>query len=217
VCSSDLAALGVPAKGLGDVGWRAKVEYATAADLAAPPARNVALSIFANDLDGRRVFTARTAEGFSVSVSADTPKLATDVRDTLDKVSGGTGAYAFLEHGSLPRHSASDAQRDAALRALAAAGWRLYAAIISRSDRRAIADDLAADQQTITIAHSLLENVLPWAAIYDRPYDEGATEDDRGQPVKNEVCSAGLPGADGRFRSETCGAHPDCPLSAKGR
>jgi hypothetical protein len=64
------------------------MEYAAAVDLAAPPAgRDVALSIFANDLGGRRVFTARGTEGYEVLLAGDTSGMASDIRAKLDAVS----------------------------------------------------------------------------------------------------------------------------------
>ncbi|WMT76949.1 hypothetical protein [Bradyrhizobium sp. Ash2021] len=65
VASDDLAAvLGVAADRVRGAGWFARMEYGAAADLAAPPAGgDVALSIFANDLDVRRVFASRGSKG----------------------------------------------------------------------------------------------------------------------------------------------------------
>ena len=218
--SQELAsALGVEQDRVGGAGWLARMEYAAAADLGAPPAdRDVALSVFANDLGGRRVFTVRGTEGYEVLLAGDTSGLASDVRAKLDAVSrDASGFYAFLQRGPTPLHGATPQQRDAALQGLAQVGWTLYAAIFAGADRDAMASDLAGERRVIHVAHSLLENVIPWAAIYDRPYDMEREKSDSGLPVQRSVCPAGLPDAAGRFVTMDCGVHPTCPMSPQGR
>jgi hypothetical protein len=213
------AALGVAAERVGNAGWLARMEYAATADLAHPPAdRDVALSIFANDLGGRRVFTMRGTEGYEVMLAGDTGDLASDIRTELDGVSrDANGVYAFLGRDGLPLHGAPPVQRDAALQRLAHRGWSLDAAIFKGADRAAMAADLAGDGRVIHVAHSLLENVIPWAAIYDRPYDIDRQQDDAGLPVLRATCPAGLPDASGKFPAAECATHPTCPLSPQGR
>ena len=212
-------ALGVAPERVGGAGWVVRMEYAAAADLATPPTgRDVGLSIFANSIGGRRVFTVRGSEGYEVLLAGDTSGMAADIRSKLDALSRDKfGLYAFRERDGIPLHSGTDQQRDAALHDLAHLGWTLFSAIFAGADRSAMAAELAGDRQIIHVAHALLESVIPWAAIYDRPYDLDRTEGDDGRPVLRATCPAGLPDTSGRFTVQACGTHPDCPLSPQGR
>lgn len=212
-------ALGIPRERAEGAGWLARMEYAAVADLGQPPAkRDVALSLFANDVEGRRVITVRGKETYAVLVAGDTGDLATDVRSRLDAVSRDAfNLYAFRPRDAMPLHSGTPQQRDDALRALAEVGWNLYSAIFAGVDRANMAKDLAETGQIIHVAHSLLENVIPWAAIYDRCYDSDRQKDAGGLPLLRSVCPVGLPDATGAFRATDCGVDADCPLSAEGR
>jgi hypothetical protein len=212
-------ALGAEPERVGDAGWLARMEYAAAGDLGRPPGeRDVALSIFANTYEGNRVFTVKAEEGYEVSLAGDTAGLADDIRSALDGVSRDVnGVYAFLARGGLKLHEASPQSRDAALHKLATVGWSLYSSIFSSDARDAMADDLGVAGRVIHIAHALLENVIPWAGLYDRPYDPVRDRDDAGRPVVPRVCPAGLPDAAGAFPAATCASHADCPLSPQGR
>jgi hypothetical protein len=217
------SALGIQRERADGFGWLARMEYAAVADLAEPPGkRDVALSLFANDVGGRRVVTVRGKETYEVFVTGDTEDLATDIRTRLDAVSrepisDGSVLYAFRPRDGTPLHSGTTRQRDDALRALAEVGWNLYSATFAGTDRVAMAKDVAETGQIIHVAHSLLENVIPWAAIYDRCYDGDRQKDAGGLPLLRAVCPVGLPDATGTFRATDCGVHDDCPLSAKGR
>jgi hypothetical protein len=213
------AALGVATDRVGAAGWLARMEYAAAADLAAPPQqRDVALSVFANDIGGRRVFTVRGTEGYQVLLAGDTGDLGKGVRKQLDATSRDEfDLYAFRERDGTPLHSATPQRRDQALHDLAKVGWNLYSMIFSRADRASMAADLEGDRRIIHVAHLLLEDVIPWAAIYDRPYDSDRRRDAAGLPVVRTVCPAGLPDATGQFAVKTCGTHASCPLSPQGR
>lgn len=218
--SKDLAeALGIPIERVGDAGWLARMEYAAAADLAAPPGnRDVALSIFANDLGGRRVFTSRGSEGYEVLIAGDTSQLADDIRSKLEAMSRDKfNLYAFRQRKGVPLHSGTPAQRDAALHGLAHVGWTLFDAIFEEADQITMATDLAGERRVIHVAHSLLENVIPWGAIYDRRYDVDRITDETGLPVLRAVCPAGIPDAAGQFPTTTCGTASNCPLSSQGR
>jgi hypothetical protein len=212
-------ALDVAPERVGNAGWLARVEYTTATDLAHPPERpDVALSIFANSLGDRRIFTLKSKEGYEVTVNGYTPLLSNQVRAAIDGVSrDANGIYAFPAKDGLKLHEAAPAQRDAALQTLALVGWRLFQSIFSVEAHDAMADDIAGEKKVIQVGHSLLENVIPWALLYDRQYDAARNKDPEGRPVLRAVCPAGLPAADGEFVSSTCGTHADCPLSAQGR
>ena len=209
-------AIGVSPDRVGKLGWLARMEYAAVADIAAPPERDVALSIFANDLGGRQVVTVRGADSYDVEAPGDTSDKADAIRNALNGIGRDIGGfYAFLGQGAIPLHSAPPAQRDAALLRLADAGWSLYSAIFSRATRDRMAPELAGDRRIIHVAHLLLEKVIPWAAVYDRPSDPYGQELG-GRPLRRAVCPAGLPGQDGAFPAQTCGTDPRCPLSTEG-
>jgi hypothetical protein len=213
------AALGVEPDRVGDAGWRARMEYAAAADLVRPPEqRDVALSIFANAYNGKRVFTVKAKEGYEVSLPKDTTGLADDVRTALDTVSRDVnGFYAFQARDGVALHQAPQPARDAALHKLANAGWALCSTIFSSDVLDSIEDDLAEEGRIIHVAHALLEDVIPWAGLYDRPYDPVRSKDDAGRPVQHMVCPAGLPDAAGGFPVAACGGNDECPLSPAGR
>lgn len=208
-------ALGVPIERVGDAGWLARMEYAAAADLAAPPRnRDVALSLFANKHDGRRVFTARGTEGFEILEARDISQHVEDVRKELEAISRDKfNLYAFRERADKPRHVGTPDQRDRALLSLARVGRILFDAILKEADQVTLAADLAGEQRVIHVAHSLLEDVIPWAAIYDRPYDANREADDDDLPVLHAVCPAGLPDAKGQFAEAACEKHANCLLS----
>ena len=213
-------ALGVQGERADGAGWLARMEYAAVANLGEPPAkRDVALSLFANDVGGRRVITVRGKGTYEVFVAGDTGDLATDIRTRLDTVSrDGFLFYAFRQRDTTPLHTGTPQQRDDALRALAEVGWSLYSAIFFDDAGRAnMTKDLSDTGQIIHVAHSLLENVVPWAAIYDRYYRADGQKDANGLPLLRTVCPVGLPDATGAFRATSCGVLDDCPLSPKGR
>jgi hypothetical protein len=141
----DLAkALGIAADRLPSAGWGARMEYAAAANLAIPPeGRDVAYSIFANDLEGKRVFTSRGSEGYEVLIAGDTSELARNIRAKLDAISRDEfGLYAFRPRDGVPLHSGKPEQRDEALHQLAHLGWTLFSTIFAGADRATMAEDL---------------------------------------------------------------------------
>lgn len=217
------AALGVGRERVGAAGWLARMEYVAAGNLAAPPAgRDVALSIFASgEGDGQWKMAVRGAQYFEVEqLTEATTQRADVVRQKLDEVSRNAKEpqyYAFPgDGGALALNAAAPADRNAALMALAPAGFALYQQLFKTSRRESISKALDRDGSIIHVAHSLLEKVIPWAAIYDRKYDPEKTQEG-GMPVKHDVCPAGFPDASGNFPVSACGSHDDCPLSAKRR
>ena len=93
----------------------------------------------------------------------------------------------------------------AALPELAEKGWALYQRLFPpafartsrpRSTRKA--------RRTIQVAHALLEDVIPWAAIYDRHYDAGAPQ--------HALCLEAMPSDKGELPAKRCGELPNCPL-----
>jgi hypothetical protein len=104
--------LGVAADRVRGAGWLARMEYAAAADLAAPAAgRDVALSIFANDLDVRRVFASPGSKGYDVLAANDTKDLVDNLRSEFAAMSTDRhGFYAFRQVANA-MHSGTPAQR----------------------------------------------------------------------------------------------------------
>ena len=100
---------------------------------------------------------------------------------------------------------------------LAKAGWNLFVAVIDGAAQDRVRRLLDTGPGTIAVAHLLLEKVIPWAAVYDRPYDPDAAEVD-GVAVDHDTCLAPLEsGADGRSVVNRCGTHPRCLLSEQVR
>src|SRR6185503_18248821 len=102
-----------------------------------------------------------------------------------------------------------EATLKAALKLLAEAGWDLYTQLISGPQRQTLSGVLdGGDGETIQVAHVLLEKVLPWSLLYDRPFTPNAQVDAQGNPLKVDACLAALPGPDGTPSPVKCGQHP---------
>lgn len=212
-------ALGVATRVVPDVGYLTRLEYCATADLdrsrQRPPR---ALSITANDLDGRPVVTLKGKDLFAVETNNDLPDLVADVRRALHEISTppreGVAPedwpYGFGQPGQ-PNAGTLDGLTSA-LEKLAIAGWAVFDAIVPGSERERLAEILAAPGQTIQVAHVLLEKVIPWNCLYDRLYDENQKIDEAGHPVSHDVCLASLPDAQGKLPGGPCGSLPACPL-----
>jgi hypothetical protein len=210
------AVLGETGQDLGGLVYAARLEYAAAPDLADPQQRqkrdDVLLSIFANQVDGRRIYTTRGAEGFAVAINNGVPEIGERIRKRLDEVStqiiGSSKLYAFVP--GTGGYYGTWQQLDEALRSLAAPGWELYSTVIDSDTRAKLQPDLDARPGTVHVGHALLEEVLPWALVYDREYDPDQRRTD-GLDALHGTCPAGLfPTATGL--PPQCGQHPDCLL-----
>ncbi|WP_298240583.1 CHAT domain-containing protein [uncultured Bradyrhizobium sp.] len=197
-----------------DAIYMARLEYAATADLLTRREvlqRDVALSIFANDIDGREVITARSNETFSVHAESATAGSGKRIRALLEKFSssevGSDKHYAF-QYGA-DGHTGTKPQLDAALRALAVEGWDLYSSIFDRATREKLEPELAAGN-AIHVGHALLAKSLPWALVYDREYD-GERKSVDGQLAQHTTCVAGLGPGEAGLPAQ-CGTHADCPL-----
>jgi hypothetical protein len=71
---------------------------------------------------------------------------------------------------------------------------------------------LDGERKTIHVAHLLREKVIPWAFVYDRPYDDKMRRL-RGQAVEQGVCLAAVPPQGPGLRTLRCGEHADCLLN----
>jgi len=213
-------ALGLPIGKLretGGVGFLSRLEYAVSTDLTPTKSHQPrALSIIANDANGRSVITVKGADAYGVTTDDDLPRHVTAVRAALQEAATPNARnldprfwnYRFASSG---KNAGTDASLSDALGPLALAGWQLFDKIIPVSERDKIATALEPDRQVIRVAHVLLEKVIPWAALYDRPYFPNRRTY-QGKPVTRATCLAALPGADGRLPATTCGAVASCVL-----
>jgi hypothetical protein len=212
-------ALNLPVAAIGDVSYLAKLEYSVTARLDGVrnrPAR--AISIVANDHDGRSVITVKSANVFDIRTNDDLPQRVERVRTGLEAIAtppiAGVDrknwAYGF---GTYDHPNAGDEARlKSALARLADLGWKLYDAIVPQECRTELAKTLETEKQIIHVAHILLNKVLPWAVLYDCKYAPGRKLDDDQNPVAHDVCLAALPDENGQFPVTACGEHANCLL-----
>ena len=218
-------ALGLPRDAVGSVTYLPRLEYSTASEIQTIMTRpERALSIVANELGGKKVINVKGLGTFGVRIPNDLNHYVSEVRAALKKVS--TPEIAGLDPKDLPYgwgvagagpNAGKPERLKGALKLLAVAGWQLFDRVIPRfsedgdgkTDQRAkLAHILDEERRVIHVAHTLMEDVLPWAALYDRKYiPEAPGKDDHG------ACLAALPGPDGELPFKRCGASPDCLLS----
>jgi hypothetical protein len=207
-------ALDVPEDKVWDVGYLPRLEYSLATSFESvenSPAR--ALSILANDSNGKAVLTVKGAGTFGVRIPGDIRDYVRKTRQTLKEISYNEvpGAppsewpYAFGAYASQPE------TLKAALLKLAKVGWRLFNLLIPQSEWEKVRSNLKtdrnvnADRKIIHIGQLLLEKVIPWAVIYDHKFDGRAAEN-------NDVCLAALPASDGSLPGDECGTLAACLL-----
>jgi hypothetical protein len=212
-------ALDLPATAVGDVGYLPKLEYSVTANLGDAPKRpKRAVSIVANDLDGRPVITVKGPDLFEIRTNDDLPDHVDVIRHTLEHITespiGGEDSHRWMyNYGTLEQPNVGDEDKlKEALTKLATEGWILYDAIVHEKGRKQLATTLQDEGQTIHVAHILLEKVIPWAIVYDRRYDPCRKLDDNGNPVAHDVCLAALPDENGQFPNIECEKDPNCLL-----
>jgi CHAT domain len=213
------SALGLTQKAVGGLGYLSRLEYsltAAAEGIETRPERS--LSIAANDLNGLQVVTLKGQDQFSVILPGNVSKQVREVRQAMKEVSaipveGETDPskwnYAFGPYAMQPK-----TLKDA-LKKLARVGWLLYDQLIQGDDQMKLETLLPAERGTIHVAHILRDKVIPWAALYDRPYEPDTQEtivDGEEMPTLHGVCLAAMPGPDGQLPVSECGKHPNCPL-----
>lgn len=201
-----------------DVCYLSRLEYSltSGADgIETRPARD--LSIAANDLNGVTVITLKGPDEFKVILPGNLRVLVSDVRKTLKEVSANPKPgepdpakwnYAF---GPYPK---PDALQNA-LRKMARVGWYLYDQMFQDDDQKKLDKLLSEERRLISVAHLLRDKVIPWAALYDRPYEPDTKEVAVGtelRPTVEDVCLVALPNPDGSLPVSECGKHKDCPL-----
>lgn len=194
----------------GERAWAAQLEYALTGAATSAPNRPRDLCIVANDIAGRPVITVRGDDLFTARVNADLPDVVRGVRQVLDEVSGGEAAYAFGDDVADKPGAA-----DAALQRLADVGWPLYDAVIVPRDRSVVEERLAGGNCAIHVAHVLLDHVVPWAVMYDRPFDPRARSDEHNNPLLTGTCRAPWVNPDA-FTTMRCGDSPECLLRHDG-
>ena len=203
------AALHVPTKDFPRATYLNRLEYA-AADLtsaAQMPERRV--SIVANDVAGERVVTIKGKRYFFDSKAGAVNSYAARLRETLFDASVAKigpkreeWPYRFGDDAALNLPNLEKVLPD-----LARAGWQLYADVFAQDARTLLAPDLEGTDATIAVAHALLEDVIPWAAMYDRKYAGPPSTGASG------VCTACIPKSDGKLSAIECGSSPDCLLN----
>jgi hypothetical protein len=217
-------ALNLNPEEVGDFGYLPRLEYSTSADvgkIVTRPERG--LSIVANDVAGRKVITLKGKEIFGVKIPTELKDYVSKIRDALKSISTPPVEGVKTENlgyawGLPGRPNAGKPERlSEALKTLAHAGWQLFDRLITESgadgdgQRDELCRKLEEEPTVIHVAHTLLENVLPWGALYDRPYDPGRKRKD-GVEVAQGVCPAALPSADGELPFSKCGESPQCLL-----
>lgn len=195
---------------LRDAGYLLRAEYGGVTGFEAIRRRpKRALSIVANDWEGRYVLSVKSAGRFDVRIDENLPDYVTNVRSTIDDLSticlnpddlDAPPAYRFGEE-----NRGSEADLRDALQRLAQYGFQIFAALVPSHDRERIARLLDGSGRTIEAAHVVRDKVVPWAVVYDREFDP-----ERGEPT---VCLAPL---QGRPRPERCSDAPSCVLRRAG-
>jgi hypothetical protein len=206
------ASLDLSLNEVGKAGFMAQLEYSTTsvADLAereaVPEAR---VSIVANHWDSDTVITVKAPglQAAQVLSDADIPDDVQKLRDGLLAIStrkfiDNTVGYAFGTPGE--PNGGTPEQLENTLTQLVDPGWQLFDKLMLQRERTRLLQVLEAnDNYPIHIAHVLRDKVIPWALLYDRPYDANAT-DAEGKRAGPGVCRAALPDAKGNLPVKQC-------------
>lgn len=97
---------------------------------------------------------------------------------------------------------------DELLPAMALAGWQMYDKVFSSDDRGKLLADLSEVDGKIDVAHTLLDDVVPWALMYDRRFTNKPAPGSR-----IATCTVALPDAEGALTAHDCGEAPACLLN----
>ena len=199
-------------------GHAARLEYSLAVpvtDLKGKTDR--ALTIVANDLDGQSVVTVRgNGVEYKTRTNNELANAVTLARDALHDVSfpqipgNKPDQYLYQFGYGSQANAGSPEMLKKSLRTLADKGWNLFTSTFPEASLPGLMALSAADQ-TFHVAHVLLEKSIPWAVMYDRPFDPNRSEDESGASVLRDTCLAAL-NADGTFSTRQCGTHANCLL-----
>jgi hypothetical protein len=211
----DLArALGTPRRKVGRAAWLSRLEYSRSKRLTGSGRR--ALSIVSNHDGDKATITVKGADAFGVRTSADLPALTDAIRRTLGDICRPDNPLVVdkrqLDYGFGADNSGSRETLIQHLVALAELGSELYDKVIPGPAREAIEGALKEDDRSIHVANILVDEVIPWSVVYDRPFDT-KREDDMGNPVAPTACLAALPKPDGTLSRARCGQAEDCILN----
>ena len=212
------SALDVPVTAVPDVGYLASLEYSLTTEIDKLPEHpERTLSLVANHLGDEAVITVKGPDLFEVRVNNEVKTHVELVRSAMDEVctdrTGKNPQYQF-NIGPANLNAGTEPILKEALKKLAVTGRDLYAAIFDQATRDKLRKTLAPERREIHVAHVLLENVIPWSAIYDEEYDPIREIDEKNVRVAHDVCLAALPSKDGSLPAQQCGSLPACPLHA---
>lgn len=207
-------ALGIPLEELPEGTYVSRLDFSGGAVNEAENAPPRTISIVANHTHGERVVTVK-GKGFLLDEKAgDIDDLVEDTRTALYKSASNptqfvpsTWPYAYG-----PARAANENRLRTALPDLADNGWMLFQRLFSEEIRDDLLPALEKEKDaTISVAHILLEEVIPWAVVYDRLYDKDAQDDGNGNPIGHDVCLAALP-VNGELPARRCGELATCLL-----
>jgi hypothetical protein len=207
------ASLSLKTDEVGDARFIAQLEYSTrsvgelAQRVRAPSGARV--SIVANDWESDTVITVKGPglHAAKVLVDSDISDDVQKLRDLLLAIStrkfiDNSEGYAFGRPGE-PNGGTSE-QLAETLTQLARPCWELFDKLLLQSERANLLQVLVSnDNYPIHVAHILRDKVIPWAVLYDRHYDEKATDPD-GKRAGKGFCSAALPDPDGNLPVKEC-------------
>jgi hypothetical protein len=201
-------ALGIEETAVRDFGFLPRLEYSlgqAAEQWTSRPVR--ALSVVANDLDGKPIITVKGADSFGVAQPGNVESYVDQLRTALRDIGTSNGAageqYRFGLAGDANRGKPEDLQD--ALKELAQKGRRLYVQLFSDVTLQQKIEKSLAEPCVIHVAHVLAEKVLPWSVLYDRHYDAN-------KPVPHEACTAALAETPEAAIKLKCREHPHCLL-----
>jgi hypothetical protein len=213
------AALGVPENEVLGLGYLTRADYGdlgAAESLQARPERAVGIVI--NDFAGAAVSIVKSGDSFAVRVDDNTSGSVRNLRGVLDAI-GIDPSTGVSRYGSPadPNLGTSD-QLEEDLKDLANFGSQLYDGLIPAEVRGTLCRTLDTSPRTIHIADVLFKVPIPWAAMYEGPYDAARTtsSDDAGnrRNVTHRACLVPIEkGLDWDCRSDPeCLARPDSHL-----
>jgi hypothetical protein len=210
-------ALGVRAADVEGVAHLTRTEYSVGAkldQLSNVPRRG--LAIVANDSGGQKVATFKADDFFAVTVDNNIGPLVENARLALKDAATRSDLYLY---GS--DNAGTPERLKETLYNIAAHGWALYTTLLPDEHDRGVLELHMLEQDVIHAAHMDLTKVAPWSLVYDREIDpEHKVEyenpnDPNGKKydVERALCTATLPGPDGRIPAIECRVDPRCPLS----
>jgi hypothetical protein len=205
--------LGLPPDSIPDEGmtWYARTEYSlTAGDLQRiPGGLHRTVGITANTIDNAKVLMFKGDDlAIEVRLKSDIDVRVAAAREDLSKISTPPkpGVHPNdLQYGFNNDNTAVPGGYTSAMISLASRGWALYESFVPQDSRARLAAALnEGNGSIVSVGHLLVEHVLPWSIVYDRPFDK------RKQNAEFLACKAlhddgELPNA--------CGVLSSCPLN----